>query len=240
VGVCSLQALPSGSLVAVVLVGICAARAWPCRDPPGWSGGHPAHAVWASGCWGAGVGSSPGHGLLPGCVCLPWAGLQAGRVPQAVLLPDWAAGASALTLHRGGGSADEADAAADGCPGQGEGALGLGELGTGAAAEGEDVAGSLVSPSRMSLTPAESHGEGCEADGGRGAELLPASHQPPHPGDAAPLQQRSGHHLQHLPVLPEGEVWQEAGWEGPAGAAGWRPRLLKPWQCDGTAPGLAA
>lgn len=62
---------------------------------------------------------------------------QAGSIPQAVLVSDWAARASALALHRGGGSADEADAAADGCPCQGKGMLGLGELGTGAATEGE-------------------------------------------------------------------------------------------------------
>jgi len=47
-------------------------------------------------------------------------------------------------------------------------------------------------------------GERCASDGGRGADVLPARHQPPHRGDAEDLQPREAHHLQHLPVLPAG------------------------------------
>lgn len=66
----------------------------------------------------------------------------------ALLVSDQAAGASALTLHRGGGTADEKDAAADGRPCQG-----VGEVGAGAAAAHRDAWQAASAALRASFTP---------------------------------------------------------------------------------------
>ena len=49
--------------------------------------------------------------------------------------------------------------------------------------------------------------EGRPSDDRRGADVLSAGHQPPVYGDDAHIQQGESHHLQHLPVLPQGS-WQ--------------------------------
>lgn len=90
------QAQSHSSLVAAVLAGIGAARARPCRDPP-WAG----WLYWPVGAGELGWAAALGMGFPPPreCFCLPWARLATDRVPQAVVVSDWAAGASALTLH---------------------------------------------------------------------------------------------------------------------------------------------
>ena len=45
-----------------------------------------------------------------------------------------------------------------------------------------------------------------QANGGRRADILPASYKPTDPGNAEEIQPREAHHFQHLPVLPQGET----------------------------------
>lgn len=48
-------------------------------------------------------------------------------------------------------------------------------------------------------------GERCSPDGGCRANLLPAGYQQTDIRDAEDLQQRKACHLQHVPMLPQGQ-----------------------------------
>lgn len=50
------------------------------------------------------------------------------------------------------------------------------------------------------------YGEWGKANGGRRADVLPASYKPTDPGNAEEIQPREADHFQHLPVLPQGET----------------------------------
>lgn len=57
----------------------------------------------------------------------------------------------------------------------------------------------------LAVCVAACRGAQCSSDGGCRADLLPACHQHTDCGDAEDLQQRETCHLQHLPVLPQGQ-----------------------------------
>lgn len=111
---------------------------------------------------------------------------------------DRAARAFAQELHGRRGEPDEEDAAAGGRLGQRERLAARLSCGCGCRASLRAQNSSLCTPARR--------GERGEANGGCRADVLPARHQPADLGNAEEIQQREAHHIQHLPVLPEGDA----------------------------------